>query len=143
MRLFFALLFLTFASLASWDYFIQHHKETESLLHEDRDADARYLAGFQTYKAHCQNCHGKRVDGKGTFTGLNEIKTPADFTSKAFSKSKKEIKKIIRNGGAAAGLSPMMPKWKTILSDEEITQVVYFLQAVNEEGGIRQRNQMH
>lgn len=138
MRFFTAVLLILLMTFALGDYLVKEQEDKKIALITPKDANAQYEKGFLIYKAHCQNCHGKHADGKGKFPGL-ENHTPTDFTSAAFDKTPKEMRQVIRDGGLASGLDPLMPKWDTILSETEIRQVVYFIYAVHEEGEMRKR----
>lgn len=76
-----------------------------------------------TYVAICARCHG--VDGRGE-PGL-ELGVPRpDFTSPAWQSqvSDEQVRRIVVDGGAAVGLSPLMPGWGTFFSDEELDLLV-------------------
>jgi len=46
-----------------------------------------------------------------------------------------KLRKVIAKGGAAAGLSPLMPAWKGILKDNQIDDVLgYILTTFSGEG---------
>ncbi len=99
----------------------------------------RYESGRALYQIHCQTCHGKKGDGLGTFSGLNEKTPRVDFTAPGFVRTRQELRTVIMEGGAKTGKDPLMPAWKTLLNDQEIDQLAFFIQTVNREGGIRKR----
>ncbi len=68
---------------------------------------------------------------------MTSYERATDFTSLEFESTSRRMKHVISEGGAASGLDPLMPKWKTLLSNREIDSVVYFIQKVREENGIR------
>lgn len=127
---------VTFCLLAAGDYILQN-KQTHNSSVIERTSSNRYQAGFKVYKKHCQNCHGKKGDGKGTFSGLNGTPIQTDFTDRDFIRTRDELTKVVRDGGPAAGLDPLMLAWGTTLSKSEINDVVFLIQRISKEGTIR------
>ena len=85
--------------------------------------------GAETYKLYCVACHGELGKGDGIAAAALNPK-PRDFTDKErMSKiSDKEILTVIKDGGAAVGLSPMMTAWGALLqSDEKIQDVAAYV----------------
>jgi mono/diheme cytochrome c family protein len=73
-------------------------------------APATALAdGKATYTATCAACHGAAGAGDGAAAAALPVK-PANFTDPAFwaARTDDQVKKAIREGGAAIGKSPMM-----------------------------------
>jgi glucose/arabinose dehydrogenase/mono/diheme cytochrome c family protein len=77
------------------------------------------------YAINCSRCHGESGKGDGPDSASLKVEI-ADFTSPEFQKntSDAEITRVIKSGGAANGLSPMMPPWGEILSEKEISGLV-------------------
>ena len=86
---------------------------------------AKGSASFQTY---CVACHGAGGKGDGAAAAALKPK-PRDLSNAAYlsSKSDAHLTSVIKNGGAAAGLSPLMPPWGGALSDSDIADVVAFI----------------
>lgn len=139
MRVLVAGFFILFCVLALGDHFMQARQPDPIPTQPAVSQATRYAQGLALYKTHCQTCHGKQGDGKGSFSGLTAQTPRVDFTSPAFNRSGLEIKQVIREGGAKLGKDPLMPAWKTLLSDKEIDQLAYFIVSVNREGGIRKK----
>ncbi len=80
--------------------------------------------GRAVFNANCILCHGVRGDGKGRASVLYNP-PPSDLTRS--NKNKDYKKMIITYGGTAMGRSQVMPKWGEQLSEQEIQDVVEFL----------------
>src|ERR1700736_3596814 len=67
----------------------------------------------QNYQAFCALCHGSSGGGDGPGATTLPVK-PRNFTDcdRMRQISEAEAYNVIRNGGAAAKLSPDMPAWK-------------------------------
>ncbi len=137
MRLFVSVLFVFFFILTTGDHLLQELSTTQENTILIEDANLGYVKGYDIYVTYCQNCHGKRGDGNGSFSGLSDAQTLPDFREASFNRSKSVLKRVIREGGTSTGLDPMMPGWKTVLTDEEMNQVVYFIHRLNQEGSLR------
>jgi len=80
------------------------------------------------YTTFCVKCHGDT--GKGDGAAAATLKTkPRDFTDCArMSKiSDDTLFKVIKEGGAANGLSPDMPAWKDGFEDPDIKDLVAYV----------------
>lgn len=91
---------------------------------KDRQTIIRGGIVFNTY---CVLCHGENADGKGRLAE-GKVPPPANLTLSKISDEYKE--KIIRNGGASIGRSPFMPPWGEELSNEQISDLIYYLNAI-------------
>jgi mono/diheme cytochrome c family protein len=96
-------------------------------------------AGAQHYALLCASCHGPRGEGDGPQSAALDPK-PAKHSDGAYmnAKSDDQLFDVIRNGGAANGLSPLMAPWGGALSDEQIRDVVAFIRTLADppyEGG--------
>ena len=139
MRLLIAGCLLLFCLLVFSDHVIQSRQQDPVSIHSASSQADRYAAGHHLYNTHCQTCHGKHGDGNGTFSGLTAQTPRSDFTASTFKLTRKEIKHIIAEGGAKLDKDPLMPAWKTLLNDQQIDQLAYFIFTVNREGGIRRK----
>lgn len=92
----------------------------------DNDAPARGRALFETY---CVLCHGVAGKGDGRAASLQKVR-PSDLT--VSSRSDDYKLQIISNGGAAMSRSEGMPPWKSVLTHQQITDVVAYLRAMVE-----------
>ena len=82
------------------------------------------------YQRICQNCHGERGDGKGVEAAFLRTK-PKDF-AKLSNKSDEHLFKVIKEGGAAVKLSPLMRGFANELSDDEIRELVRYVQSLSQ-----------
>lgn len=91
-------------------------------------------AGKQTYQAMCASCHGAEGKGDGPAGAALDPK-PRDFTDSEWQKSvtDEHIAKVTKEGGQAAGLSPLMPPWGQSLSDADVENVVAYVRTLDDE----------
>lgn len=94
----------------------------------DNGASARGRALFDTY---CVLCHGAAGRGDGRAAALQKVR-PTNLT--VSSRSDEYKSQIITNGGAALNRSESMPAWKTVLSEQQIADVVVYLRAMTARG---------
>lgn len=92
-------------------------------------ADA--AAGKAKYDALCASCHGAAGKGDGP-AGASLNPKPRNFTDKAWQAktSDDQIKKVIKGGGPAAGLSPLMPPMGAGLNDADMANVVAYIRSL-------------
>jgi mono/diheme cytochrome c family protein len=91
---------------------------------------ADMAAAKQNYQTFCVKCHGP--EGKGDGPGAAALKTkPRNFNDCARMKSITDdtLFKVIKNGGAANGLSADMPSWSQGFEDDEIHGLVDYVRA--------------
>ena len=100
-------------------------------------ASARGRALFDTY---CVLCHGTAGKGDGRAASLQKVR-PSDLT--ASSRSDDYKVKIISNGGASMNRSQSMPPWKTVLSQQQIADVVVYLRGITEHGSAHVSPEAH
>jgi glucose/arabinose dehydrogenase len=89
------------------------------------------LASMQPrFAAECARCHAP--DGKGE-KGLG-VKMP-DFSSSGWQQSRtdEQILTVIRDGGPAAGFSPLMPPWKAFFSEQEMALFVQLIRSLSKD----------
>lgn len=85
------------------------------------------IRGGIVYNTYCVLCHGENGDGKGRLSE-GKIPPPANLTLSLLTDDMKE--NIIRQGGAAVGRSPFMPPWGEELSNEQIRDLIYYLNVI-------------
>jgi len=85
------------------------------------------------FAVNCARCHGVKGDGEGPDSRQLGVKVP-DMTSPAFhaTRTDEELHAVIAEGGAAVGMSPMMPPWGTFLSEQEIEHLVRYIRSLPE-----------
>ncbi|MCY4515095.1 MAG: cytochrome c [Candidatus Tectomicrobia bacterium] len=88
-------------------------------------------AGKEIYEQYCALCHGPQGKGDGSLSANLDPK-PRNHTDGAYMNTLADahLLKVVGEGGAAAGLSPIMPAWKDILSAQQIQDVVAFVRTL-------------
>ena len=88
-------------------------------------------AGQEIYEQYCALCHGPQGKGDGSLSANLDPK-PRNHTDGAYMNalSDAHLLNIVGGGGGAAGLSPIMPAWKDILSAQQIQDVVAFVRTL-------------
>lgn len=118
----------------------QHTPNTETepgsiLLPQKRTTLLRktQLRGYASYQYYCAVCHGKGGGGNGS--NAKFLSTPPRRHNDApymANLSDAHLSRVIKEGGASQGLSPLMPPWGGALSDEEISNLIAFLRILPE-----------
>ena len=84
----------------------------------------------KSYNLTCGTCHGEAGDGNGP-AGAALNPKPRDFTDAAWWDDEKttdeHVAKVIKEGGPAVGLSPLMAPWGGQYDDEQIAAMVEHL----------------
>ncbi|MBL4589791.1 MAG: cytochrome c, partial [Alphaproteobacteria bacterium] len=80
---------------------------------------------LKSFVTNCARCHGAKGKADGPDSEMLGVKI-ADFSQSSFQqrRSDEELAKIIRDGGSASNLSPMMPPWGVVLEKEEIDALI-------------------
>ena len=88
-------------------------------------------AGKEIYEQYCALCHGPQGKGDGSLSANLDPK-PRNHTDGAYMNTLTDdhLLKVVGEGGAAAGLSPIMPAWKGILAAQQIQDVVAFVRTL-------------
>jgi len=88
-------------------------------------------AGQEIYEQYCALCHGPQGKGDGSLSANLDPK-PRNHTDGAYMNtlSDDHLLNIVGGGGGVAGLSPIMPAWKDILSAQQIQDVVAFVRTL-------------
>ncbi len=86
--------------------------------------------GKKHYEAICSACHGPQGDGNGP-AGSSLSPKPRDFTDAAVmgELSDEYLIKVISEGGAAVGKSPLMPPWGGVLKPKDVRDVAAFVRS--------------
>lgn len=77
------------------------------------------------YESYCVQCHG--LQGNGMGLNIRDMSVqPRDHTdAKAMSgRTDAELFKVIKEGGLSLSKSVLMPAWKDVFSDQDITNLV-------------------
>lgn len=85
-------------------------------------------SGEGNFQSYCMPCHGAGGNGDGILAESLDVR-PRTLSDPAFTGAKTDdhLFKIVKEGGAAAGLTENMPPFYDQLSDEEIRNVVAYL----------------
>lgn len=101
-------------------------------------AGAAFAGGFELkgdaakgeaqFKTFCVSCHGEKGDGNGP-AGAALTPKPTNFTDPANSArlTDEYTYKIIKDGGAANGRSPLMVSWSAAMKDDELRNVAAYV----------------
>jgi mono/diheme cytochrome c family protein len=98
---------------------------------EEREAGFTYAEGQgrQLFRHYCATCHGD--DGKGDGQNASMLNpVPADFTSLKRLQEPTYVRRVIAEGSAAVGRSPLSPPWGRSLRPQEIEYLVAYCHAV-------------
>lgn len=89
------------------------------------------------YSNYCARCHADSGNGdKEEMQGIEGVEMP-NFTLPEYHERRDAayIRKIIVNGGGVDDVSPLMPPWGDLLSEEEVDALVDYVQAFEGTGG--------
>lgn len=103
------------------------HATARPLLARD-GPDATQFRGSLVFLNYCVTCHGPNADGNGRAARLYK---PPPANLRRSDKNSEYMQLIVRGGGASMGRSPYMPPWGEELTDEQIADVVAYLQSIN------------
>jgi cytochrome c oxidase cbb3-type subunit 3 len=87
--------------------------------------------GKKLYGQICATCHGQ--SGKGDGPGAAALNPkPRDHTDKEYMSklTDDDLFKVIKNGGASVGKSPLMPPWGSTLKDDQIKDVIAYVRTL-------------
>ena len=85
--------------------------------------------GHQLFKHYCAVCHGDNGQGDGE-NASNLNPAPPDFIGSKHLLDSDYVRKVITQGSAAVGRSPLSPPWGRSLRPQEIDYLVAYCRAV-------------
>ncbi len=87
-------------------------------------------AGQAKYRRLCVDCHG--ADGRGGPMGRRLRVAPRNLTDRAYiqTRSAEQLFRVIKDGGAAVGLSAAMPGFGDRLTDQEVWDTVAYVRTL-------------
>jgi mono/diheme cytochrome c family protein len=88
--------------------------------------------GKNLYGQFCATCHGQSGKGDGPAAAALNPK-PRDHTDKDYMSklSDDDMLKVIKNGGASVGKSPLMPPWGASLKDDQIQDIIAYVRTLS------------
>jgi mono/diheme cytochrome c family protein len=103
----------------------------EALRNEEQTAGLTYAEsqGRQLFGQYCATCHGD--GGKGDGQNASNLNPPVpDLTTSKHLADAKYVRRVIAEGSAAVGRSPLSPPWGRSLSPQEIEYVTLYCRAL-------------
>lgn len=88
-------------------------------------------AGETQYKTFCESCHGPGGNGEGPAAAALNPK-PAKHNDGGYMNAltNEHLKKVISEGGAAVGKSPLMAPWGGVLNEQQVMDVVAYVRTL-------------
>ena len=89
------------------------------------------VAGAGHYKTYCATCHGETGCGDGPLSAGLDPK-PAKHCDGSYMNALTDdyLFKVVKEGGASVGKSPLMAAWGGSLSDQQIRDVVAYMRSI-------------
>lgn len=86
------------------------------------------IKGKEIFQSTCATCHGPEGKGDGPASAALDPK-PRNLSDSAYvsALSDEHIFKVVNEGGASVGKSPMMAAWGGILSQDDIWNVIAYI----------------
>ena len=85
--------------------------------------------GKHVFAQYCATCHGD--DGQGDGQNASNLNpAPPDMTTSKNAKDAAYLRRVITQGSAAVGRSPLSPPWGRSLSAQQIDDLVAYCQAL-------------
>ncbi len=99
---------------------------------EERQGDLSYVEsqGKHLFLHYCATCHGDEARGDGQ-NASNLSPPPPDMTASKSILDATLLEKVITQGSAAVGRSPLSPPWGRSLSRQEIDYLVAYCQSLS------------
>lgn len=91
------------------------------------DSQKPIIRGGIAFKAYCATCHGETADGSGRAARMYP-----GLRTRITKQTEKYYRTVILGGGTAGGMSEFMPPWADELSDEQVNDILAYLQVVTE-----------
>ena len=103
----------------------------EAIRAEEEAAGLTYAEnqGKQVFTRYCATCHGDEGKGDGQ-NASNLNPAPPDLTVSKNLGDAAYVRRVIAEGSAAAGRSPLSPPWGRTLSDQDIEYVTRYCGAL-------------
>jgi mono/diheme cytochrome c family protein len=101
----------------------------EALQAEEREVNLTYAEsqGKRLFAQYCATCHGDDGHGDGQ-NASNLTPAPPDLTTSR--RDPALVRRVIVEGSAAVGRSPLSPPWGRTLSHQEVDYLVAYCEAI-------------
>ena len=93
---------------------------------KDDALTAQQARGHRVFRQRCATCHGPEGRGDGQ-NAYNLQPPPPDFQESLARLSPADRRKVVENGTAALGRSPLCPPWGRTLPPDDVDAVVAWL----------------
>jgi mono/diheme cytochrome c family protein len=99
---------------------------------EEREGKLSYVEsqGKHLFLHYCATCHGDEGRGDGQ-NASNLNPPPLDLTASTNTRDATLLRRVITEGSAAVGRSPLSPPWGRSLSRQEIDYLVAYCQSLS------------
>ena len=103
----------------------------EAIRADERAGGLSYAEGQgkRLFAQYCSTCHGDEGHGDGqNASNLNPV--PLDLTASKNARDATYLRRVITQGSAAVGRSPLSPPWGRNLSTQQVEYLVAYCQAL-------------
>ncbi len=89
-------------------------------------------AGSLLYSTYCASCHGPKGHGDGPVAATMNPR-PANHSDHVYmaTLSDQHLYKVISQGGASVGKSPLMAPWGGVINDQGIRDLIAFIRGLS------------
>jgi mono/diheme cytochrome c family protein len=104
---------------------------TDALKAQEREGGLTYAEslGRPVFDQYCSTCHGDAGKGDGQ-NASNLTPPPPDFTASKTMADAGYVRRVILEGSAAVGRSPLSPPWGRTLTEQQVQYVTLYCQAL-------------
>jgi mono/diheme cytochrome c family protein len=103
----------------------------DALKAQEREGGLSYAEslGRPVYDQYCATCHGDAGKGDGQ-NATNLTPPPPDFTASKAMTDPAYVRRVIVEGSAAVGRSPLSPPWGRTLTEQQIEYLTLYCRAL-------------
>jgi mono/diheme cytochrome c family protein len=103
----------------------------DALKAQEREVGLTYAEslGRPVFDQYCATCHGDAGKGDGQ-NASNLTPPPLDFAASKTMADAGYVRRLIREGSAAVGRSPLSPPWGRTLTEQQIEYLTLYCQAL-------------
>ena len=103
----------------------------DALKAEEREVGLTYAEslGRPVFAQYCATCHGDAGKGDGQ-NASNLTPPPPDFTASKVMADAGYVRRVIVEGSAALGRSPLSPPWGRTLTPQQVDYLILYCQAL-------------